>query len=100
MGDDVVRGKRGRDVLVGGPGDDRMFGGPYGDGFVGNAGDDQMRGGGGVDRAEYWDARGRVRVDLAAGTARGRGRDTLVSIESAIGSESGDRDHRVEPEHR
>lgn len=57
--------------MIGGPGDDRMHAGPAGDGDS-------------VSFAGYgWSA---VRVDLAAGTAHGQGRDRLTGFISVDGS--------------
>jgi Ca2+-binding RTX toxin-like protein len=101
-GNDVLCGDRGTDRLDGGEGDDRVYGGrnglqqPYpdnapdnvGDDLVGGAGDDlldpgwdvETDAGGGFlpDEISYAGSAGGVQVDLAAGTARGEGEDTLV----------------------
>lgn len=97
-GNDVICGGDGADTLLGGPGDDRLYGqreawhsdrgGTY---FVpdvldGGAGDDLLNAGGDARSVDYG-AHGvydfsssphGVTVDLAAGTATGRGDDTLV----------------------
>lgn len=94
-GRDVICGGQGADEIDGGAGRDRLYGGldrveggqtPYhrGDTLVGGPGDDVLDGGydsrgpdGGGDTISYADAARRVFVDLARGTARGRGHDTI-----------------------
>ena len=105
-GNDVICGNVGADVLEGGPGRDRLYGGTgVGKGREGDAGDDvwdgdMLEGGPGADHLDLGDednpyypsltqhlwerisfARSQrgIDVDLAAGTARGQGRDTVVS---------------------
>lgn len=107
-GADVLQGGRGHDVLRGGrdlralgPGasylvGDLLIGGPGRDHLVGGADPrtvDQRRR---PDTYSWADARRRVVVDLAGpgvGTARGRGRDTVVVGPSSglVGSRFGDR---------
>jgi Ca2+-binding RTX toxin-like protein len=118
-GDDTVDGERGRDSISGHAGKDRLYGGPAADrlsagggiandllggggddvlqggpGFerlFGQADDDILRGGEGVvDRAVYVFSDRRVVVDLAAGEARGEGRDALRDIEDVEGSRHSD----------
>ncbi|HEX6130920.1 MAG TPA: calcium-binding protein [Actinomycetota bacterium] len=93
-GDDVLEGGVGIDALFAGPGDDRLVGGPNRglgiEGLIPGPGRDRLVGGGGLDAAHYFDARRGVRVDLAAGTARGEGRDVLDGVEGAVGSNHDD----------
>lgn len=66
--------------VVGTSGDDLL---------VGGAGNDQIDGGDGdFDTVNYQYAK-KVKVDLAAGTATGQGKDTLINVENVIGSEKG-----------
>ena len=98
-GDDVIIGGRGKDTLFGGAGDDVVRGGRGNDKLNGGIGDDVIDGGSGFDRVSYADARSGVRVDLSDEgpqdtDRRGEsltGTDTLVSIESILGSDFGDR---------
>ncbi|WP_373414624.1 M10 family metallopeptidase C-terminal domain-containing protein [Ensifer aridi] len=84
--DNRLEGRNGNDVLAGGVGNDALLGG------IGN---DRLDGGTGMDTAGYWDATSGVTVNLGHTTAQtvggGRGSDTLVSIESVIGSNYADR---------
>ena len=81
-GDDEIRGGGRNDALFGGPGDDLL---------IGDRGNDRLHGGEGSDYAGFADARGPMVVDLRAGTAVGRGRDTLDTVEGVIGSRHPDR---------
>ena len=90
-GDDILIGGPGRDELHGGPGADTLLGGPGEDFLYPGAGDDTVDGGGVVGDFVVYDlAPNGVSIDLAAGLATGWGRDTLVSVESAIGSRYAD----------
>lgn len=112
-GDDVLCGGPGSDRLAGGAGDDRLFGQQderrvadtdyhewYGDRLSGGPGDDLLDGGlddeGDESRVEgdavdYRHSAAAIRLDLAAGTATGEGRDTIVAgIRRAVGSEHAD----------
>jgi Ca2+-binding RTX toxin-like protein len=114
-GDDVVRGLAGRDVICGGDGADRLSGGAgadslfgqldrtgggesgaftVGDVLDGGAGNDHLDGGADVrdgyfqqrpDTYSFRFASHGVVVDLPAGTARGEGRDALVTEPVADG---------------
>ena len=96
-----LRGGGGADLLSGGDGHDLLAGGGGADGLVGGAGFDTLDGGGGNDvldgssgrdRISYQRRRAPVIVDLAAGTGGEEGeRDTLVSVEKAVGGLGGDR---------
>jgi Ca2+-binding RTX toxin-like protein len=88
MGDDNLTGGDGADVLIGNHGSDTMDGGP-GDGDVlrGDLGFDKMDGGPGAqDIVSFSGASEKVTVDLAAGQAKGDGRDSLGGFEDVIGS--------------
>lgn len=112
-GDDVLCGGPGSDTLVGGEGDDRLFGQQderqaadtdyyewYGDRLSGGPGDDLLDGGlddegdetrVSGDSVDYRRSSAPIRLDLAAGTATGEGRDTIVAgIRQAVGSAHAD----------
>ena len=93
----VVRSGGGNDTILDGPsdsfldggkGDDTVRGGPGQDDITGRAGNDALYGGRGWDLLEYDLAPRGVIVNLATGTARGWGRDTLRGFESVFGSET------------
>jgi len=91
---DLALGQGGIDSLFGGAGDDELRGG-RGTSFVvealvGGAGDDLLRGGPGLDTAQYFDSPRGVRIDLRRGRSTGRGTDTLIGIEGAVGSNHDD----------
>jgi Ca2+-binding RTX toxin-like protein len=87
--------------VAGGAGDDLLAGGTVANRLEGGDGDDVLRGGGagdvlsggpGTDVADYADASGPVRADLASGRAlddRG-GRDRLEGVEDLIGGSASD----------
>lgn len=101
-GDDLIDIREYNNSL-GGPGDDRLLGGFYLTGGAGadllvqrpglddqsnldgGPGNDVLDGRSGMATAIYRDAPG-VHVDLAAGVARGWGRDELISVENVEGS--------------
>ncbi|NVO29540.1 calcium-binding protein [Donghicola sp. C2-DW-16] len=78
-GKDTIFGWGGNDLLIGGGGDDRIEGGE---------GSDTVDGGDGRDFAWFFNANSTMYVDLSAGTARDVNGvvDTLISIESVVGS--------------
>lgn len=84
-GDDYLSGDRGNDTLYGGEGNDTLRGGD---------GSDLLDGGEGLDLVSYSSDFGSVRVDLQSGYASFPGtnwaRETLVSIEGAIGAQGRD----------
>jgi subtilisin-like proprotein convertase family protein len=88
-GDDILCGGPGHDVLDGGDGSDRLLGGRGGDTAAGGRGPDALLGGKGVDQVRFGPVAG-VRVDLAAGSARGEGLDELHDIEDVRGTAGDD----------
>ncbi len=75
-------GLDGNDTITGGAGNDHL---------EGNGGDDVINGGEGVDSTAFYSAAFAIDVNLGAGRASGGlGRDTLISIENAVGSVFGD----------
>jgi Ca2+-binding RTX toxin-like protein len=109
IGDDVITGGRGRDIIIGLAGNDRICGGPGQDSLRGNigndflagdqgddsltghTGDDVLRGGREGNDTVVFPLDSRVAVDLLQGTASGQGRDRLLEIESIVGSPAGGR---------
>jgi len=111
-GNDQIEGDEGEDLIEGGPGDDsELEGGPGSDEVFGGAGSDNADGGpgdgdivrgdagtdtlsggeGAEDIVSYADAtRGGIQVNLAAGTAKGDGHDTLSGFEDVVGSPQAD----------
>lgn len=101
-GDDLVSDDRGADVLKGGNGDDHLLGGIDNDTLKGGRGADRLVGAGAndllhggrdTDLVDYifeyegsssMGSRRDMRVDLAAGRARGYGRDTLAGLEGVL----------------
>jgi len=95
-----VRGSRSSDQLLGTAGDDFLIGADGYDVLEGREGDDILSGGddahisdggAGYDMVDYFDLEEGVRVELAHGwTQAGDGRETLISIEGAAGSDFDD----------
>jgi Ca2+-binding RTX toxin-like protein len=86
-----VVGTSSNDVLVGTSGIDYIQGLDGNDRLQGMAGNDTLDGGQGFDRAIYTDATSAITVNLAAGTVTGgSGSDTLVNVESIVGSDFAD----------
>jgi Ca2+-binding RTX toxin-like protein len=84
-----LNGSAFNDLLTGDGDDNLLQGGAGNDTLDGGAGNDGLYGGAGVDTASYADASSGVAVDLSQGGPQqtaGAGRDTLISIESLIGS--------------
>ncbi|WP_152047600.1 tandem-95 repeat protein [Aureimonas psammosilenae] len=81
---DTLRGDANANALRGGAGNDLL---------VGGAGADTLIGGDGADTASYASSQAGVRIDLAAGTARGgdAGGDILFGIENLTGTAFADR---------
>ncbi len=104
-GDDTLYGEDGDDTLYGdvrtmtstgsvmAGGNDKLYGGAGNDFLLGGGGDDLLDGGAGEDTASYLDATSGITVSLlltGAQATGGSGTDTLVGIESLIGSKFGD----------
>lgn len=91
-GDDctVIGDENDNDDLRGTPNDDVICGFEGDDVMTGLGGNDQLLGGPGNDTADFSSSARRVRVDLAAGTAKGEGRDTLDAVENATGTPGDD----------
>ena len=86
---DVLIGDGGDNFLCGMGGDDTLFGGAGNDILRGAGDGDYLDGGSGIDVATYWSSLFAVTVDLEAGfgSAGHAEGDTLVSIETVLGSE-------------
>jgi Ca2+-binding RTX toxin-like protein len=84
----TLAGNDGADTLDGGVGADLLQGGNGDDVFIGGAGADVLGGGAGTDTADYSASLAGVTVNLATGLGAGGDAqgDSLVSIESVIGS--------------
>lgn len=88
---DTLVGSERADVLAGGGGDDTLKGVGGNDWLYGLAGADLIDGGDGTDVVSYGLAPAAVTVNLAQGNASGGdGADTLVGVESAVGSSYAD----------
>jgi Ca2+-binding RTX toxin-like protein len=105
-GDDLYQGVTGRlnGGVSGGGGNDTILGGDSAERFFGDAGLDEIRGGAGNDSIDggrgsdvldggegkdtlsFQTATAAISVDLAAGTARGDGTDTIRNFEIVVGS--------------
>lgn len=82
-------GGLGNDALIGSGASDILNGGDGNDILVGGTGGDKLNGGKGVDTVDYSTATGTVVVDLNltdAQDTQGGGKDTLISVETLIGS--------------
>ena len=93
-GNDTLTGGNGANHLDGGIGNDMIFGEGGNDVLTGGASDDMLDGGAGYDTASYADATAGVTVNLALTTQQntgGAGRDTLIAIESVLGSDFADK---------
>lgn len=81
-GNDTIDASGGNDKIYGGIGDDRLYGGK---------GNDLLDGGtGGNDTAIFASSANGITASLVSNTATGDGTDTLVDIESLIGSDQAD----------
>jgi len=91
-GVNVLTGGDGNDTMMGGAGADTLLGGGDVDLLIGGADADSLDGGSGSDRADYSASGSGVTVDLTAGTGLGGDAqgDTLVNIETVIGSNNAD----------
>lgn len=88
--DDDITGSSAANRLDGRDGDDVLRGGDLADRLTGGAGTDSLDGGPGSDEAGFIEATMSVDVDLATGVATGDGSDTIVFIESVVGSNLAD----------
>lgn len=92
-GADTIDGLGGHDSLSGEAGDDRISGGDGLDTLYGGPGNDWLDGGAGADRVAYTNATGPVTLRLATTSAQstgGGGTDTLLNLESVLGSNYAD----------
>lgn len=107
-GDDTLEGRGGRDCLLGAgenddwtrcsnpfevepdSGDDALDGGSGADLLGGADGNDTIAGGAGTDTVLFTGAPGPVTVDLSAETAAGDGADSVVEVETVVGSSFAD----------
>jgi Ca2+-binding RTX toxin-like protein len=80
-GRDTIKGLAGNDTLRGEGGNDTLLGG---------TGDDAIDGGTGTDTASYAASLTAVSASLATNTVTGEGSDTLVGVESLVGSSKAD----------
>lgn len=91
---DRINGSHASDTLIANQGSDRLYGWGGRDVLVGGAGNDRLEGGDANDTVDYGQEAGSrgVRVDLGKGTAKDTygNTDTLVSIETVVGSRRGD----------
>ncbi|WP_422369087.1 DUF4114 domain-containing protein [Pelagibius sp.] len=90
-GNDELQAGSGDDSLQGGSGSDRLYAGSGNDILDGGTGSDTLNGGAGIDTADYRDWTKKIAVDLDAGTAKGNGTDTLISIENILASDYDDK---------
>jgi Ca2+-binding RTX toxin-like protein len=88
----TIEGTSGSDTLFGTADDDIVNGLDGNDMLSGGQGSDVLNGGSGTDTANYSSSAAGVTVDLAAGTGSGGDAqgDTLIGIESVIGSDFSD----------
>ncbi|WOF72519.1 putative Ig domain-containing protein [Parvibaculaceae bacterium PLY_AMNH_Bact1] len=89
---DSLAGDDKANVLSGGAGDDWLNGREGNDTLIGGVGADRLLGGEGLDTADYSASGSSVTVDLQAGIGSGgtAAGDTLVDIESVVGSAHAD----------
>jgi hypothetical protein len=85
-GNDVICGGGGNDTIKGAGGNDTIKGEGGADKLFGEAGDDALDGGTGNDTADFSGSLASVTASLASGTATGEGSDTLLGVDSLIGS--------------
>jgi len=92
-GNDILFGGLNNDLLIGGEGDDVITGGKGNDFLNAGSGNDKLDGGNGNDRLTYYNAAAGVTVNLNFTSAQntiGSGFDTIINIESLIGSQYND----------
>ena len=88
---DTLAGDANINVLFGSGGNDALDGASHTDGLEGGPGNDTLIGHpGDGDAAAYVDTPNSVNVDLQSGVATGDGRDTLMNLDSIIGSPQAD----------
>lgn len=87
---DVLRGSNGFNCFDGLAGDDVLAALGGDDCVYGGTGDDSVDGGPGLDLLSFRYSGAPVRVNLARGTARGEGSDSVAGVEEVIGSSFGD----------
>ncbi|MCU0523739.1 MAG: S8 family serine peptidase [Elainella sp. Prado103] len=94
VGNDTINGLGGNDNLNGGFGDDNLFGGAGNDLLDGDFGFDLLNGGAGNDTTTYAFYFGSINANLATGVVSFPGggflTDTLVSIENLVGAAGND----------
>ena len=87
----TLKGKGGSDLIYGGEGIDFLYGGDGNDYLSGGRGDDYIDGGNGIDKMKFNLSTEAVVIDLLFGRAQSSfGKDILVSIENASGSDFND----------
>jgi Ca2+-binding RTX toxin-like protein len=97
-----LNGNSGHDTITGGSVGNNLIGGPGNDTIVGRTGWDSIEPGGGNDTVDagqgddfvdfFWTARGNgVVVNLRTRRASGQGQDTIVGVESVLGTSFDDR---------
>ncbi|MCG8504601.1 MAG: cadherin domain-containing protein [Sphingomonadales bacterium] len=92
-GNDTLTGGDGADELIGGDGTDTLIGGGGDDRFdleETSSANDSIDGGTGSDTVDASNSAVAWTIDLTAGTAMGRGTDTLTSVENVVGSDQND----------
>lgn len=92
-GADMIDGLAGNDMIDGAAGNDHLIGGLGADILQGGVGNDILDGGAHTDTASYATATAAVTVNLAISGAQntiGAGTDTLIAIESLLGSNYND----------
>ncbi|MBD2357727.1 S8 family serine peptidase [Tolypothrix sp. FACHB-123] len=89
---DYLYGETGNDTLNGGSGNDSLNGSAGNDSLNGGSGNDTLNGDAGSDTASYRFASSGVNVNLTTGIASDGqgGTDTLISIETIVGSDYAD----------
>ncbi len=88
--DDILFGDADANWLDGGAGDDVIDGGAGDDTLRGGVGNDVLDGNTGRDLVSFAGDPGPVVADLGEGSASGTGTETLISIESALGTDFDD----------
>lgn len=90
-GSDTITGNQVSNTLRGNGGNDSLYGADGNDVLAGGLGNDTLNGGNGLDVADYSGTFLGVTVNLGTGVSSGSaGIDTLIAMESLIGSSYGD----------